>query len=80
MLVQLVTLEGARLNVARVRHPRTQVACLAFSNPEGHVVAVVPRELVASVRDRLWQVSSKDGFKHTLGPVDVALLRRFARA
>jgi len=80
MLIQLVTLEGVQLSVGRVRHPRTQVACLAFSNQEGRILAVVPREIVAAVRDRLWRLATKDGVIHTLGPVDVAVLRRYARA
>jgi len=79
LLMELVTLEGVQLSVAKVRHPRTQVSCLAFSNQDGRVLAVVPRELVAGVRDRLWQLSTKDGASYTLGPVDVALMRRYAR-
>ena len=76
--VHVVTLEGARLGVARVRHPTTGVQCLAFSGPDGSQVALVPRESVTSVRKRLWQFTANDGRAYTLGPIDLAVLRRLA--
>jgi hypothetical protein len=76
--VHVVTLEGARLGVARVRHPASGAQCLSFTNPDGRRVALVSRESVTDLRQRLWKVSATDGVTHTLGPVDIAVLRNLA--
>ena len=76
--VQVVTLEGARLAVARVRHPSSGVQCLSFSNPDGDRLALVPRASVRQHRQRLWRFRAVDGASYTLGPIDMAVLRRLA--
>jgi hypothetical protein len=76
--VQVVTLEGARLGVARVRHPTSGVQCLSFTNPDGRRVALVSRESVTDLRQRLWQLSAADGVSYTLGPVDIAVVRNLS--
>jgi len=76
--VHVLTLEGARLAVSKVRHPRSGVPCLSFTDREGRRVALVPREAVTSLRQRVWQLSAKDGASYTLGPVDIAVLRNLA--
>jgi hypothetical protein len=76
--VQIETLEGDRLGVARVRHPTSGVQCLSFTGPEGRRVALVPRQSITDVRQRLWQLAATDGASYTLGPVDLAMLRKLA--
>lgn len=76
--VHVVTLEGARLGVAKVRHPTSGVECLSFTNPDGRRVALVPRESVTGLRQRLWRLSAADGVTYTLGPVDIAVVRNLA--
>ncbi len=76
--VQIVTLEGARLGVARVRHPSSGAQCLAFTTPEGRRVALVARDAVSDLRTRLWRLTAADGSSYTLGPIDIAVLRNLA--
>ncbi len=76
--VQIVTLEGTRLGVARVQHPTSGVLCLSFTTPEGRRVALVAREVVTHLRQRLWQISAADGSSYTLGPIDIAVVRNLA--
>ncbi|CUR58676.1 hypothetical protein NOCA2530035 [metagenome] len=75
--VHLETLEGERLGVSRVRHPSSGIQCLSFTGPEGRRVALVPSKAIMSVRQRVWQVASTAG-TYTLGPVDMAMLRKLA--
>ena len=76
--IQVVTLEGARLGVARVRHPSSGVQCLAFTTPEGRRVALVARDAVTDLRTRLWCLAATDGSSYTLGPIDIAVVRNLA--
>ena len=76
--VQIETLEGVRLGVSQVQHPTSGVRCLSFTGPEGRRVALVSRQLVSEVRQRVWQVCVSNGTSYTVGPVDMARLRRFA--
>lgn len=76
--VHVVTLEGARLGVAVVRHPTSGAACLSFTSPDGRRVALVARESVTDLRQRLWQLSEANGMTYTLGPVDIAVVRNLA--
>lgn len=76
--IQVVTLEGKRLRVARVRHPSSGVQCLAFSNHDGDRVALIPGKSVREHRQRLWRLAATDGASYTLGPIDLAVLRRLA--
>ncbi|CUR57055.1 hypothetical protein NOCA2390009 [metagenome] len=77
-IVQIVTLEGTRLAVARVRHPSSGVQCLAFTTSEGRRIALVAREAVTDLRTRLWQLTATDGSSYTLGPIDIAVVRNLA--
>lgn len=76
--VQIITLEGERLAVARVRHPSSGLPCLSFSTSDGRRVALVSRETVSGLRQRLWQLAATDGGSYTLGPIDIAVVRNLA--
>jgi hypothetical protein len=76
--VHITTIEGARLGVARVRHPTSGVQCLAFTTMEGRRLALVPRDTISDLRQRLWQLSAVDGNSYTLGPIDIAVVRKLA--
>ncbi len=79
-IMRLVTLEGAQLGVTLTRHPKTGVMCLSFTDERGRRVAMVPRESVLGMRERLWQLAAGDGASYTLGPVDIAMVRKLASA
>ncbi len=76
--MSLETLEGDRLGVSRVRHPTSGVQCLSFTGPEGRRVALIPNKSISDVRSRVWQVTVTNGASYTLGPVDMAMLRKLA--
>ncbi|MGD9960378.1 hypothetical protein [Nocardioides sp.] len=61
-----------------MRHPTSGAQCLAFSTLEGRRVALVARETVSDLRQRLWQLTAPDGSSYTLGPIDIAVVRNLA--
>ncbi len=76
--VHLETLEGVRVRVSRARHPATGADCLVFAGPGGQRLALHSNRSIAARRDRVWQMSVTDGASYTLGPVDMARLRKLA--
>jgi hypothetical protein len=76
--MHLETLEGHRLGVSRVQHPTSGTHCLSFTGPEGRRVALVSNKVISGLRQRVWKMTAPNGSTYTLGPVDMAMLRKLA--